>query len=180
MHWRMEKANVCLWTRLVCRRQRRKQPWTLLAFSDVQHDPKADCKMLLSVFLFLLPVGSEYQSQAAYASAGPVCSHCDLTVNASFFHLYLRTDESMLGLTSLSTQTKSIFQTHSVVPINCSPSEVMMFVFKVTTASVLFVSYSLKYVTQTRRTKSLFNWHFFLWSCKRSVYVQEARCELSW
>jgi len=78
--------------------QRKKQPWTLLAFSDAQHDPKSDCKTMLSVFLFLLPVGSEYKSQAACASADSVCSHCDLIVNVLFFHLYLRTDESMLDL----------------------------------------------------------------------------------
>ena len=95
------------------------------AFSDAQHDPKADCKMMLSVCLFLLPVGSEYRSQAAYASADPLRSHCDLIVNVLFFHLYLRKDESMLSLASLSTQSKSIFQTHSVVPINHSSSEVM-------------------------------------------------------
>lgn len=65
--------------------QRKKKPWTLPAFSDAQHDPKADCRMMLSVCLFLLPVGSEYKSQAAYASADPLCSHCDLLVNYCFF-----------------------------------------------------------------------------------------------
>lgn len=85
--------------------QGKKQPRSLPAFSDAQHDPKADCKMMLSVCLFLLPVGSEYKSPAAYALADPLCSHCDLKVKVLFFHLYLRTDESMLGLASLSTQT---------------------------------------------------------------------------
>lgn len=85
--------------------QGKKQPWSLPAFSDAQHDPKADCKMMLSVCLFLLPVGSECKSPAVYALADPLCSHCDLIVKVLFFHLYLRTDESMLGLASLSTQT---------------------------------------------------------------------------
>lgn len=49
-----------------------KQPWTLPAFSDAQHDPKADCKMMVSVSLSLLLVGSEYKSQAVYALADPL------------------------------------------------------------------------------------------------------------
>lgn len=44
----------------------------------------------------------------------------------------------MLGLASLSPQTKSIFQTLSVVPINCSSSEVMSG-FEATTPSILFL-----------------------------------------
>lgn len=178
MHWRTERQMFDCWKRLVCRMQRKKQLWTLLAFSDAQHDPKSDCKTMLSVFLFLLPVGSEYKSQAACASADPVCSHCDLIVNVLFFHLYLRTDESTLGLSSLSTQTKSIFQAHSVVPIKCCPSEVIVFVLEVTTPSILFVTYFLKYVTNESRVKTLFNWHFFLLSCKRALYIQKAHCEL--
>lgn len=158
--------------------QRKKQPWTLLAFSDAQHDPKADCKMILSVCLCLLPVGSEYKSQAACASADLLCSHCDLIVNVLGFHLYLRTDESMLGLASLSTQTKSIFQTLSVVPINCSPSEVMSGL-EVTVPSIHSVSYSHKCATNRSGIKSLFNWHFFLFSCKKTVSMQQAHCEAS-
>lgn len=159
--------------------QRKKQPWTLPAFSDAQHDPKADCKMMLSVCLFLLPVGSEYKSQAVYASADPLCSHCDLVVNVLFFHLYLRTDESMFGLASLPTQTKSIFQTHSGVPINHSWSEVRLSVLEVTTPSILFVSYSRTYATNKSGIKSLFNWHFFLFGCKETVSMQKAHCEAS-
>lgn len=58
-------------------------------FSDAQHDPKADCTMMLSVCLLVLPVGLEYKSQAECASADTLCSHCDLTVNILFFFIYI-------------------------------------------------------------------------------------------
>lgn len=108
-----------------------------------------------------------------------LCFHCDLLVNWLFFHLYLRTDKSMLGLASLSVQTKSLFQTHSVVPINCSPSEVMLSGLEVTTPPALFVSYSHKCATIKSVIESLFNWRFFLFTCRKTVPVQKAHCEVS-
>lgn len=78
-----------------------------------------------------------------------LCSHSDLRVNVLFFHLYLRTDESVLGLASLSTQTKSIFHTHPVLAISCFPSEVTS-ALEVSTPSILFVFFFLQVFNQLK------------------------------
>lgn len=106
-----------------------------------------------------------------------LCSHCDLRVNVLFFHLYLRTDESMLGLASLSAQTKSIFHTHPVLAISCSPSEVK-FALEVSTPSILFV-FILASVQPTKLGSEICLIDISFFSTARKLSIQEGHCEVS-
>lgn len=101
-----------------------------------------------------------------------LCSHCDLRVNVLFFRLYLRTDESMLGLASLSAQTKSIFHTRSVLAISCSLSEVK-FALEVSTPSILFVFFILASVQPTKAGSEVCLIDISFFSTARKLYRKD-------
>lgn len=107
-----------------------------------------------------------------------LCSHSDLRVNVLFFHLYLRTDESVLGLASLSTQTKSIFHTHPVLAISCFPSEVTS-ALEVSTPSILFVFFFLASVQPTKVESEVCLIAIFFFSTARKLSIQKRHCEVS-
>lgn len=104
-------------------------------------------------------------------------SHSDLRVNVLFFHLYLRTHESMLGLASLATQTKSIFHTHSVLAISCSPSEVTS-ALEASTPSIL-VFFILASVQPTKVGSEICLIDISFFSTARKLSIQKGHCEVS-
>lgn len=106
-----------------------------------------------------------------------LCSHSDLRVNVLFFHLYLRTDESVLRLAPLSTPTKSIFHAHSVLAISCSPSEVTS-ALEDSTPSILFV-FILASVQPTKVGSEICLIDISFFSTARKLSIQKGHCEVS-